>query len=112
MFCQNCGKEIDDKAVVCIHCGVAVKPAAAAALDPNAKSKLAAGLLGIFLGSLGIHNFYLGNTNKAITQLLLGTVGAIVIVGPIISGIWGLIEGIYILTGKIATDATGHPLKD
>jgi len=23
MFCYNCGKEIDDKAVVCIHCGVA-----------------------------------------------------------------------------------------
>ena len=25
MFCYNCGKEIDDKAVVCIHCGVATK---------------------------------------------------------------------------------------
>lgn len=24
MYCHNCGKEIDDKAVVCIHCGVAV----------------------------------------------------------------------------------------
>lgn len=23
MYCSNCGKEIDDKAVVCIHCGVA-----------------------------------------------------------------------------------------
>lgn len=23
MFCKNCGKEIDDKAAVCIHCGVA-----------------------------------------------------------------------------------------
>lgn len=23
MFCKNCGKEIDDKAVVCIHCGCA-----------------------------------------------------------------------------------------
>ena len=22
MFCKNCGKEIDDKAAVCIHCGV------------------------------------------------------------------------------------------
>ena len=22
MFCKNCGKEIDDKASVCIHCGV------------------------------------------------------------------------------------------
>jgi len=23
MFCKNCGKEIDDKASICIHCGVA-----------------------------------------------------------------------------------------
>ena len=25
MFCYNCGKEIDDNAVVCIHCGVETK---------------------------------------------------------------------------------------
>ncbi|MDE7452925.1 MAG: DUF4190 domain-containing protein [Clostridia bacterium] len=22
MFCKNCGKEIDDKATICVHCGV------------------------------------------------------------------------------------------
>ncbi|MDE6597831.1 MAG: zinc ribbon domain-containing protein [Clostridia bacterium] len=27
MFCKHCGKEIDDKAVVCIHCGLPVEPA-------------------------------------------------------------------------------------
>ncbi len=26
MRCYNCGKEIDDKAVICVGCGVAVKP--------------------------------------------------------------------------------------
>lgn len=25
MYCQKCGKEIDDEAVVCIHCGCATK---------------------------------------------------------------------------------------
>lgn len=25
MFCKNCGKEIDDKASVCIYCGVATE---------------------------------------------------------------------------------------
>lgn len=25
MYCKNCGKEIDDNAVICIHCGVAQK---------------------------------------------------------------------------------------
>ena len=42
------------------------------------KSKIAAGLLGIFLGSLGIHNFYLGYTKKAILQLCL-TIGGYVL---------------------------------
>lgn len=28
MFCKNCGKEINDNADVCIHCGVRVKPEA------------------------------------------------------------------------------------
>jgi uncharacterized membrane protein YvbJ len=25
MFCKNCGKQIDDKAVICVHCGVPPK---------------------------------------------------------------------------------------
>jgi TM2 domain-containing membrane protein YozV len=76
------------------------------------KSKLVAGLLGIFVGSLGIHNFYLGYTNRGVIQLLLSTVGSIVIVGPIIAGVWGLIEGIQILSGTINTDANGTKLTD
>lgn len=35
------------------------------------KSKIVAGLLGLFLGTLGVHNFYLGYTGKAVAQLLL-----------------------------------------
>ena len=46
------------------------------------KSKLAAGLLGIFLGCFGVHNFYLGNTGKAVAQLLLTVIGWILIIGP------------------------------
>ncbi len=72
------------------------------------KSKVAAGILGIMLGYLGVHNFYLGFTGKAVAQLLITvlTCGA----GGVISGIWGLIEGIMILTGSIAYDANGVPL--
>ena len=74
------------------------------------KSKLAAGLLGILLGSLGVHNFYLGYNNKAIAQLLITVLscGAL----SVISSIWGIVEGIKILTGEINTDANGVPLSD
>ena len=49
------------------------------------KSKLAAGLLGIFLGCFGVHNFYLGNTGKAVAQLLLTVIGWIIFIGPAIA---------------------------
>lgn len=78
---------------------------------PPAKSKLAAGLLGIFLGGLGIHNFYLGYTSKAVIQLLLSVLSCGCL--AVVSAIWGFIEGILILTGStITTDASGRPLGD
>ena len=74
------------------------------------KSKVAAGLLGIFLGAFGVHNFYLGFTGKAVAQLLLTILscGAL----SFVSAIWGLIEGIMVLTGSIKTDGKGLPLKE
>ncbi len=74
------------------------------------KSKLVAGLLGIFVGAFGIHNFYLGNKKTAIIQLLITVLSCFTL--AVVSEIWGLIEGIQILTGSISTDANGVPLKD
>lgn len=110
-FCPNCGAQTQPNAAVCVQCGVALNNVAAPGANGNAqKSKMAAGLLGIFLGGFGVHNFYLGYTGKAVAQLLitLCTCGF----GAFVSGIWGLIEGIQILTGSINTDAQGNPLKD
>lgn len=38
MFCVNCGKEIDEKAEICPHCGVRVKRSASAAFENDAPS--------------------------------------------------------------------------
>jgi TM2 domain-containing membrane protein YozV len=77
------------------------------------KSKVLAGVLGILLGGLGIHNFYLGYTGKAVAQLLIFIFGFCLYgIGPIISGAWGIIEGILILVGSINKDGAGRPLKD
>ena len=76
------------------------------AYDPR-KSKLVAGLLGIFLGGFGVHRFYLGYTGIGIGQIVVTicTCGA--------GALWGLIEGILILCGStIKTDADGKTLKD
>ena len=77
------------------------------------KSKIAAGLLGILLGCFGVHNFYLGYTGKAVAQLLLTLIGWIACgLGPAAAAIWGLVEGIMILTGSIKTDGRNVPLSD
>lgn len=80
------------------------------------KSKIVAGLLGLFLGGLGVHNFYLGYTGKAVAQLLLTLIGWIILVGPIISGIWALIEAVLILCSSYGSswhrDGRGQELQD
>lgn len=54
------------------------------------KSKVVAGLFGIFLGGLGIHKFYLGRMGWGIVYLLF--------CWTLIPGIAGFIEGIIYLT--------------
>ena len=65
------------------------------------KSKVAAGVLGILLGALGIHKFYLGYTGTGIVHIILTI---LVITAPVSAAI-GLIEGILYLT---RTDADFH----
>jgi TM2 domain-containing membrane protein YozV len=78
------------------------------AYDPQAKSKLAAGLFGIFLGGFGVHRFYLGYTTIGIIQIVV----TIFTCG--IGSLWGFIEGILYLVGAngYTTDSTGRPLRD
>ncbi len=77
-------------------------------MDPLAKSKLVAGLLGIFVGGLGIHRFYLGYTRIGVIQIVV----TVVTCG--IGAIWGFVEGILYLVGSsgYTTDADGRPLKN
>lgn len=113
-YCWNCGKPTAEEAVVCVSCGVQLKEFGSASYaGDDRKSKLAAGLLGIFLGSLGIHDFYLGYGGKAAAHLVLFFLGFITFgITSAVSAIWGLVDGIMILTGSIKTDGSGKPLRD
>lgn len=61
-----------------------------------ASKKVAAGICGILLGSLGIHKFVLGFTNAGLIMLLV-TILTCFVAAPVMS-IIGLIEGIIYLT--------------
>ncbi len=56
--------------------------------------KMVAGILGILLGGLGIHKFYLGITTPGVIMLL----GTLLCIGAWLMPIIGLIEGILYLT--------------
>lgn len=134
MNCNNCGASVRPDAIRCVKCGSPVEqtqqpqqtqpspqvvyvPQQAYPSQPPMpqqvmvtsppKSKVAAALLAFFLGSLGIHNFYLGHTGRGLAQLLITvfTLGY----GVIVTGLWAFIEFILILTGSIK-DKFGRPL--
>ena len=128
MFCRTCGNQIPDASTICTSCGLPTGVLASAPqygmqpaqnfsigpggqqmvpYDPQAKSKIAAGLLSIFLGSFGVGRFYLGHVGLGIAQILV-TLFTCSLGG----WIWGLVEGIMILNGSIKTDAEGRLLRD
>lgn len=126
MFCKNCGKEIDDKAAVCIYCGVATHDAPAAAqqqptiniVNTNAntntntnvnnnangftyapKQKWVAFFLCLFFGYFGVHRFYVRKMGTGILWLFTFGLG----------GIGWLVDLVMILLGAFR-DNMGHPL--
>ena len=108
-YCFNCGKKVNEVQDVCLNCGVNLRKNKKID-NVDGKSKITAGILGIFLGCYGVHNFYLGYNGKAIAQLLITLLSLFLL--SWVSAIWGLIEGILILTGNIKKDASGNDLID
>ncbi|MBO5369177.1 MAG: TM2 domain-containing protein [Clostridia bacterium] len=104
-YCSNCGSEINPGAAICVKCGAAVKKSVTTNVNGEQKSKLVAVLLAFFLGSIGIHDFYLGYTKYGIIKIVLTLCTA---VG---GGIWALVDFIRLLTGSLDTDANGVELK-
>lgn len=112
--CPQCGAALDPNATECKYCGEPVastaqqtayqqqvppvqpmyqnpQPVTSAGINPAwpIKSKIVAGVLAILLGGIGIHKFYLGQTNLGIIYLLFCWTG--------IPALLGLIEGIIYL---------------
>lgn len=83
------------------------------------KNMVVAVLLALFLGTLGIHNFYLGYTQKGVIQLVLTVVGwatswlLVGLVAVLAVAVWVIVDIIQIATrqGPYVTDANGIPLQ-
>lgn len=101
-FCTTCGAGLHNDAVVCPKCGC--EQPMFDASGPSARrggsngSKVAAGVLGILLGALGIHKFVLGYPIAGLIMLLVSIVGSFCFfIGPIVMSVIGLVEGILYL---------------
>ena len=103
-YCSNCGAPVEPGYASCARCGHVEAVTAA----PVGKSRVAAGVLALIFGSLGIHNFYLGYTGKGVAQLLITLISFGTL--SFISTVWGFVDGIKLLCGKINRDAKGNPL--
>ena len=108
MYCSSCGSIIKKRAEICVHCGVRVAGPSSPATSGvvfSEKSRLVAGILGILLGGLGVHRFYLGYVGIGILQII------VTILTLTVGSLWGFIEGIIILAGGSWKDREGRPLR-
>lgn len=107
-YCRECGKEIVDNAVFCVHCGCATnaKPSPAPfseggfSFDTSA-NKWVALLLWFFLGCFGAHRFYVQDIRGGILYLLANTIGAVLLIPPLIAFVFWIIDLVRILNGSL-----------
>ena len=114
MKCEFCGAELPMNCNNCPSCGApckCIQPNAGVqpntGVQPNGqqpypgnpaysgvqpKSRVTFILLGLFLGCLGIHNFYAGYNGKGIAQLLITLFIGWLVFPWVIVAIWALIE--------------------
>jgi TM2 domain-containing membrane protein YozV len=120
--CPDCGRQVSTEAVACPGCGRPIKtgvggwaetPSAAGPTEPRhqatplvvqtVKSRGVFIVLGLFLGCLGIHNFYAGYNGKGAAQLVITLVLGWFIIGFVVTAVWALID-----VCTVTVDASGN----
>lgn len=83
------------------------------------KSKIAAGLLALFLGAFGVYDFYIGDSKQGIKRIIITLLAFIPFLLPfiaLVNIIWNIVIGIQVLTSRTGSkwhkDAQGLELRD
>jgi TM2 domain-containing membrane protein YozV len=95
--CPQCGAPLGDQAPPPIHQAVASLGYAQPVYVQVVKSRSVYVILGIFLGFLGIHNFYAGYNGKGAAQLAITLlIGWWLLIPLAIIAVWNIVEVITI----------------
>lgn len=86
-YCVDCGELIYKQAEICPECGVS-QPTGGTGTSSDSE-QVAAGILALLFGGLGVHKFYQGNTRNGLLYLCFFWTA--------IPALLGLIEGILML---------------
>lgn len=89
-YCQKCGKELVDEAVVCVHCGCSVQPNAVVNGTPDAPS-IGMAILGFFIPLAGLIIYLVNKDNK---PLMAKSAGKGALIGVIVSIVFSILSGI------------------
>lgn len=124
-YCSECGEELTKGTNYCQSCGATfdeVKNYNYRGYDENIddeipikqRSRKVAAIFAILFGAIGVHSFYLHNTTKGFMQIIIS-----LIAGPLTNFIaiyftivWGIVDGILLLTGSTKLDGYGLELKN
>ena len=100
-YCHKCGMQLKDDEEFCPNCGAKRKTdedseTTTSSVDivdntdtnVSKKSKLIVLLLWFFLGVFGVHNFYTGDNNRAVKELICSLLAFLIVPAVIFVVLW------------------------
>ena len=132
-FCRHCAAHLGPEQIICTKCGAGITTAGSSrsvggSIVPGEKNKIAAGILAIMFGGIGVHKFYMGSWGWGLAFLvnlllflpftialsvvsfgLLSFLTGLPFMFQVIQFVIGLVEGIIYLTMSDEAFAAKYP---
>lgn len=94
MYCQNCGQQIDDKAIVCPHCGVATGKSVQSADSKTNAVAIVGFIFSFFISLIGLICSIVGYANApkhggngrglSVAGIVISTISIVIVIIAII----------------------------
>jgi hypothetical protein len=97
MYCKYCGQEVNDDAVICIHCGRSLQDIAVSSQDDT--GSIGWGVLGFFFPLIGLILYLVWKNEKPKTANMVGKGALIGVIVEVVVGICYVILIASLLNG-------------